>query len=100
MPQLEGYESCPLCKGLGRRVLPHTLKAEPKCDLCQGHGWLPREVCRGCGRPAWKSDPVDYCGAKECFEALVHVRKSIEPEPIVIAGFMDRRDPWSGHYYD
>ena len=71
---------CPMCKGTGKdfSVKHHR---QLWCDLCKGVGYVPRENCKGCGRPAtttWppKREPIiRYCGLKACLEQLVMVHK-------------------------
>jgi hypothetical protein len=71
---------CPMCRGTGKdySIIHHQ---QTSCDLCKGIGWVPRENCKGCGRPAIKSWPpaqapiVRYCGLEVCLDELVAIHK-------------------------
>ena len=46
---------------------------------------MPRDNCKGCGRPAIKAWPpgqvpiIRYCGLEECFKDLVTIHKTSVP---------------------
>lgn len=72
----ESLVSCPLCKGIGRRVLGNRQRFDPPCDLCYGTGIIDRDHTCVCGRPLRLTDQglvfanVFSCGRDECKKKL------------------------------
>jgi hypothetical protein len=72
----ESIVQCPLCKGLGRRVLGNRQRFDPPCDLCYGTGIIDRDHTCVCGRSLRLTDQglvfanVFSCGREECKKKL------------------------------
>ena len=71
---------CPDCKGEVVQINPTNGALVEGCDVCEGHGFVPLEVCKGCGRPAWLDYPVMHCGRDECFKQLARVIDNVAPK--------------------
>lgn len=85
---------CPRCHGFG---CPATTagKQDPPCQLCHGHGKIPRHGRCICGRPALViSEGVLWCGTdKKCIEA----KSKPEDVSVEVEDWMTR---YRGESYD
>lgn len=97
----ESLVQCPLCKGLGRRVLGNRQRFDPPCDLCYGTGIIDRDHTCVCGRPLRLTDQglvianVFSCGRDECKKKLTPVA----PTRITRAQETDFTPPFDDYTY-
>jgi hypothetical protein len=69
---------CSQCHGLKREYNISTGQVE-RCGLCFGLGYVSMNICRGCGRPAFKTISLGtYCGRDECFKLLFRVCDAVK----------------------